>query len=686
MIFALLGLALAQFPDAPVGKMPDVKEGTRFGQNVRSGQKILQQGVRQLVFSAPTSDTYLDWVKATVSFAQGERQTLSGYGPNDRPFVWRVLMRWPDNSVKLAQLKTLVFFGASPQLIELKPSTREKPSFSFHEQVKQAVESGAVYGIKVQTQDLDCQPLSGHWKVMVSDASELIIRYRSHCKLRSTGANSPVSMTSYVSVLADSPKVRLDVILGNDTLETPVQGGLSLQSVSLVAPNLPQFFEVNQASYGDHSVFLGDGQGALFRYVTTFDPAQPVTMLQTGSPLGFSIYEQAQSSGAFGFLQTTRVSQGAVLSAHAQVNNEAGFATAQENAYLGDILQNPGATGAQADFGINATLRVQKAMQAYSARMVSSILLASHRETYRPSYYWETRNGIEDRVSSVNYPDLFFWGGRIHFDRSWNNQYPTWHSRTSQAGFQPGGFSGWNAYDNQHMSLNTLRFMYMLTADPIIEDILRYNVSLANWNYYTDWLSHTEAERAVGRMQKVSIHLTELFPGMPESQLLIPRISQKFAFQKGGVDQHIQRFGIAAMNLFDACDPRVSQGKLDLWCPLQGQVGQNIVVPSWQTGFYMEAMALAKQGDLDLRYLSQAQDYFLQDGSPKTYFLITNPAEILTGGIGLSWWAGWALLAKKYPQAQGSQWVLTNFLPHLRVNTTPQSGQLWSQNDAWRVD
>jgi hypothetical protein len=311
-------------------------------------------------------------------------------------------------------------------------------------------------------------------------------------------------------------------------------------------------------------------------------------------------------------------------------------------------------------------------------------MLAVYRESYRPSYFWETNNGAEDWAKNTTYPELFFWSGRPHFDFSWNPQYPEWRSRTSNpAGFNAGTFSGWGSMDNQHMGHNHMRYAYELTGDVLLEEWLKYNVSLVYWNYFTDWLGHTEAERAFGRSTKEAVALTQLFTELPESQLLKPRILQKYQFQAAGVSQNFNQFGHIGNNLFDACDPRVNSL---YWCPLQQQTGAGpLIVVGWMTGFVQEAINLSP--DPDLRYLAAAEEYFRQDGTPKTYWPITNPADHTIGGIGLEWWTPWVRIAMDHPNATGAQFVLQAVKPVLdeRIAHGLVNGPYFGLNDSWRL-
>jgi hypothetical protein len=211
--------------------------------------------------------------------------------------------------------------------------------------------------------------------------------------------------------------------------------------------------------------------------------------------------------------------------------------------------------------------------------------------------------------------------------------------------------------------MNHSRYAFYLTGNVVLEEWLKYNISVLHFDYYTDWLNNVEAERAFGRMQKEAVALTELFPDLPESKLLKPRIESKFQAHRNMVTNNINQWGTAAGSLFDACDPRVNNL---IWCPLQqGANAGWIVVVGWMTGFVMEAKMLEKKNQ-DLRYLEQATNYFRNsDGEPKTYFPIMNAEDFTVGGIGLEWWSPWVSAALKNPSAPGADFVLKYVKPKL---------------------
>lgn len=649
-------------------------------------------------YSPVTADQFLGWVKSSVGFKKGEvtEDQLQTLGL-DLPYSWRVLKKWDDGSVRIGQIKTPGYFnglGIIPVL--LMPGYKPKPWFGWYPGVWKAIASSAfVEDLKVkftatqgvagaQAQPVTCVPASGGYKFLIADVTEIAVRFRSSCFNSTTLAAVPIYLTSYFTFMSDDPVVRIQHVIGNDQLETPVTGGWSVAGVSVQSASLPQMRWVNENSYGNKSFSLADGQQMTFKTVMTFDSAfnSTVQMLVTGSPFGFQYYDDAKASLAFGTapLPSTRVTLATLNQAHTEVNNAARFPNAQSSDWLGMVDQNPPSTGAQSDFASTMPLEVQKSQQAYSSRQMAAVLLATSRESFRPSHLFKQF----EWVSSVDYPNLFWWSGRIHYDWSWNaDQDLIWRTRTATGGFIDGNRSGWNTDDNQHISHNTLRYSYELTGDLYSEELLKSYVPVAHWNYFTDWLPHVEAERAFGRSFKHAIALVELFPDLPESALLKSRFDAKMQAYKNAVTQNMARFNGTAVSVpFDGCDGRVNNA---VWCGAQQAYGQGaFVAVGWMQGFVNELMTMVP--DPDLRLLAAAETYFTPDGILKTYFPAPTPNDFTTGGIGVEWQSGWVQLAQKFPNAPGAQFVLTKVKPILDARMQHGCGfpsYFFCLNDSW---
>ena len=111
-----------------------------------------------------------------------------------------------------------------------------------------------------------------------------------------------------------------------------------------------------------------------------------------------------------------------------------------------------------------------------------------------------------------------------------------------------------------------------------------------------------------------------------------------------------------------------------------------MITVGWMTGFVNEVHLISQ--DPDLRYLAAAPEYFLGDGTPKTYYPATNPGDYTTGGIGIEWWTPWVALALKNPTAPGAQFVLTQVKPVLDARLEHGCGfpsPYFCLNDSWKM-
>lgn len=637
--------------------------------------------------SNSSSFSYAGPVACTMFFKQGEmtQAQLPNYGPDDsRPFFWApsTVLLWPDGSVKRGQIKT--FFSLAPSeiaYVKLEHGKTPLSSFVWDEVLwgkvaENILQSQTFIQCNVNGTPVYAYPYAGQWKVLRSDSASLNIRFRTHFQSGFPAQPSPLSLTTYVEIEHFSPIVKCTFVLGNDTLETPVNGGLSVTNLQV---NSPVDFSIFQrGSYGSLNFDLGDGQTMAIKYL--FSARQDSWAISNMNALsqslisGFDYYPTLQEAKGISLapLPPTRIDVNQILAAKQQADNSISFPSAEPRANLGHINLNPPSTGAQADFASTMPVDLQKATMAYCNKALSRVYLSCLRESFRPSFYWETRNGVEERCSLLNYPNLFFWSSRIHYHPSWNPNQPLWLARTGS--FVPGSFGGWGSSDNQHLSNNHLRYLYQITLDPYFEDMLKYYMTIDYWDFFTAWMNSVEAERAT-RLVKDALELCEMFPSEPEAIVLREKIQQKMGIYNNAIQENIARFGIAGVAPFNACDPRVNNG---VWCPSSGP--SDIVSVGWQTGFHMELQAMSTN---NLAYLDHAHHYFLPDGTPKTYFVFPSPESYVTGGIGIYWWSGWIILALKNPNHPNSSFILNSVKP--LIDSHFATSGFWSSNDGWKA-
>lgn len=652
------------------------------GQNV---QAIGSNTTHIVAVSNHTPHNFLDWVTATIFFKQGEKQVseLRQYGPKNSIFAWKLKQRWEDGSVKQARIDC-PFFLTPNQLtyIPLEDGAAHLiPSFEIHpslfEKVRQGFLNAFTVTCNVGGTPAITVPLMGHAKILSNSTSHLSIRYRSHFYTGLLAVKHALSCTVYVDLFHLSPIARVTVVIGNDTLEMPVPGGMGITNFQI--NSTPAFQTFQRQAYGSMNFGLGDGQTMAVKGVLNFATddihVQSANALTRSTFIGFDYYPTIKESGALSVspLPSPRFDTAQeILTAHAQVNAQISFPNAETKAHLGHVNQNPPSTGDQPDFASTMPNDLQKACMAYSTKALDRVFLSVLRESFRPSFYWETRDSIEDRCNLQNYPTLFFWSGRPHYHPSWNPEYPAFQARGAM---NTGAYDGWGGSDNQHLSNNHLRYLTELSNDSYLTDICKYYVSLDYWNWFTKYLNNTDAERAT-RLLKDAYAMAVMFKGEPDADILMEKVLIKSQVIKNAVTQTLNQYGVPGYAPFDSCDPRVNNA---LWC--QPYPGSTICV-AWQTGFHMEAEAIFGG---DLRYLEHADKYFAPNGDRKTYFPFPNPNDFTTGGIAYTWWSGWVMLALKYPNHPGAQFIIQNVKPKIEQEFTPSSGQYFDNDDRWRA-
>jgi hypothetical protein len=539
----------------------------------------------------------------------------------------------------------------------------------------------------------------GVLKSLEQSTAEAVFRGRTRFRrLDDPTITHALTLTTYWSLQSGESHGDLTLVLGNDTLERPVPGGIQVESVYLLHRRpfraLPRYHPTSavhgptvQAGYvwwqllGTQTLADAQTHAVDFSFCVTADNVSSVSSMYAAavSPLvgiaDADSWRQSQAAGPVGFVPLPRFPN--VTAARALIESAALPASGPADD-LSVVNRNPSDTGDQPDFASNIPVFYLQSVQTGSNWPLAKALVGVRRESWRPSNYWCVASSGLERASLVDFPDLFFWSGRPHYDPSWNLQYPIWNTRAG--GFVPGPSAGWGGMDNQHCGHNALRAVYELTADPYVGDLLAANMSILYWDFFTDWMAHTEAERT-GRMLKEAILLCTLFPDTPEAARLRTAITQKLGVFLSTANGFVAQYGFPAIaSVRD--DPRV---------PLTTKYPNQDVHMSWQTGFHMEALVLAAKwlGDPSANqllqlYLDRADLLFLPNGMPKTYTLMSDPSQCSTGGIGLGWWSGWVLADEYMPSRLNHALLQQQVLPRIRDAITPAANLWWSSDDRWR--
>lgn len=649
--------------------------------------------------------TYYGYIKATIPFPKGQIQTedqLKHFVTEDNEPLDFSIIKWhltegKKDSVALAMAHFRAKIAPqSTRVIKIKEGKAEIPPYSIGKEIiKMAINNLLNQNFLMSYTNASGQAhyasIEGSFDIQQISATRQVIRIRNHPRFNGI-TNKQISFTLYWELPSASNHGTLHFIVGNDTLEMPVAGGVLIRSVDILIKNNMEIglFAPSTYSFGGVSDFQGYKKFNFARDLTLADGQTFAVKLRwgafsgetaneresflaaaNGSPLceliGVVDYDTAVRSEAFGptgIIMKPRWSD-LTQARNALMHHVTDNPAAPPYGHLGHINLNPPSTGDQPDFMGASPIFVQQALQTGCIFPLKSAMAACLKEAFRPSYYWcMGTNGVERRVEMNDWPDLFFWGSRLHYDWSWNGgkNAQQWQSRSNP--FNAGNFMGWGTYDNQHYGLNSILGLYEMTFDPYMAEIIKYNKTIAYWDYYTGraspflgWFRHIEADRAFGRIGK---HVSQFFQFFPDDgQLLDSNFRGKLTqIALPIVQTNKQNTGTAYFTTFE--DPRVG-----LWtrCEAGEFTGAGVTpghcatVVAWQTGFTMECLAQAiKNGQeeksamqIGQLFMDDAHKYFdEQTGNPVTYFLLANPTIRDFGGIGIQWWAGWLNLAKYF--------------------------------------
>lgn len=676
----------------------------------------------------------LDWVKTSIPFPMGavpKAEGLNEYTTPNGICDLELLKKHPDGSVAIALLRHAEKFQIYEEKeVPVFKGPRAEFGFAPGQKIAEWVKSPHFYTDVLWKVKFVGDPDTYYAGfdllnagVVSQGRAHVTIRLRSHFVSLGLGPKNahPLSLTTYLTFESFTNNASVIFVIGNDTLERPIPGGIKIESLEILLkpPVRLEFYQPNQWGMSDwnqlipgfwsrsvpmSSQDLADGQTIAFRGRLTCEDTDPSSiywnsfLASVSDPLygicDYASWKNSRSLGLTGLIPEPKFLEVQTPVVRLMLEGQANFPYQGDVfSWFGLINQNPAGTGDQPDFGATAPVFAQQCIQAGTSAPLLSAIVQGDREALRPTYYWKTEGNLESRVKIVDFPELFFWNGRPHFDFSWNEKYPAWKSRTNQAqdmAFNPGDFHGWSAMDNQHASHNHLRALYELTGDMYYQDILRYNLSTLYWNYFTGWFHNVEAERC-GRIMKEALALCLLFPDVPESLRLKGKLVEKnkdVFLQRLRIEIPAHGYGVATVSLFDSCDPRVMGGRQ---CNPQNP---NIIVAGWQTGFHLEFQAKLHElgwdtqttGEILKSYLDSYEFYFLPNGEPITYFLVTDPKTFETGGIGIYWWAGWLRAASVLPNHPSSQKIQDSTAGLLKAELDRiRSGKFWSDQDRWRL-
>lgn len=684
--------------------------------------------------------TYYGFVKASLPLPKGEwsgdkpltATTEDGEAVEFLPLKY-YLENGDKHSVSIAQAIFRAKIPSGRRTINFYKKATPVEPFQFGQELLKYIAAGTIQQHIVAAytgpNGVPCYAsVDGAWEWMQATPRHNVLRIRNHPVCGGI-VNRDVSFTWYWELLSGQNHGNFYLVVGNDTLENPVVGGLQINAVDLLVKppfemgvfypsgwafggvtnelGFRKFRLLTNTTLADGQTFAFKGRWGVFSPSSQFEresflvAANQSPLLELIGTPDFAFVQQFPSFGAAGFFPPRRATETAQRNAVAYhcTQNLQGTPTT----YFGQVNQRPPATGAQDAFTANTMIFLQQVLHGQTMCPARSAMLGIMRESYRPSFLWWTPpGGVERRIDMADFPEMFWWSSKIFHDWSWNSGKgldALWFPRRS---FNEGNRQGWEPYDTQHIEWSPLHDMYSLTGDVWLGDILKWYQSKIYWNYFGGRNSGTrggwvrvDTDRGFGRSYKMATQSMEFFP--VGAGLLKANLRDKMgAIFLSIFNQNKSQKGFAFLEN-QGVDGRI---QLTTDCQSGNFVGQGVspgncnVVVAWQYGLLAEGVALAiknGQNKTDAMAIGQmlmddVDKYFAPDGSAKTYFLIANPNLYSQGGFHLSWWGGWFMLAKYFPN-HPKQSVINAFKPHYEgfMESRTPIDQHWKNQDGWKV-
>ncbi|MHC5073168.1 MAG: hypothetical protein ACYTGO_22045, partial [Planctomycetota bacterium] len=389
----------------------------------------------------------VQWVRASIPFPKGQ---ISGRAQLDRIITDSSLaelspLKWhyqdgQRHSVAIARLMTPVWLKAwEERTIQLRYGNKYVGlPFGFGRNTLAWISNFKTIDILAIAKfkndpKVYMAPFFGNLKVLESTERTLSVRMRNNFVPVEGGAEHALSFTTYMTFDAYGDFGEIVVLVGNDTYEKPVSGGIDLEYVDLYT-RLPLLVDVRSPqSYGlGTAVFvrggyvklrllgnasLADGSSVPFRgsWGVVFNRNSLTGKSHAASvadPLfgiaDFKSWQTSFAAGSTGVLIEGRFPN--LQTGRNAVEGDCGYAPAASPFdWLGGINKAPFFAGDQPDFSSNVPVSYQKCVQTGSACPLQRELLRTTREVLRPGFYFMTRNGLKDRIRWSDFPELFFW-------------------------------------------------------------------------------------------------------------------------------------------------------------------------------------------------------------------------------------------------------------------------------------
>jgi hypothetical protein len=462
----------------------------------------------------------VQWLKSSVPFAPGTQGEPIQLNIAGEPTDWRVLQRWPDGSVKIAQAQTLAAFAArQKQTLQVEQGRRPLGNFVLHPAVLENLPN-----LSLATTVRDSmgtpytslyRPLERGSKVLELNNSTITLRSRGyHTNAQNQGIGRDfLSQTTYLQLYSGLPFATLDVIVSNDYLgaDKPASndpnlyplGDVGFQNIEfwshgceswVCQPSQNRIGSTIHGALGPRSTYVrllkdgyfGDGQGKHWRIILFFESDKWSAQLrETWMALAvsfahsslipiadFDSWRRTMALGIFGSNANPHAKVDYEVTRQHQIwkSNAAHFGPF--NAW-GDF-KNTSTTGTPRN-GPHTT-EAQYATQTGRSEPILQLEGMAFQQQLRPYHLYGLRVEPKD--------DIYLWdglpyritGGRVVSAENLgrralhlNDPYVAWRQNVPLSYFHD-----WGAYDVEHFSVDLLFDYYTFTGDHVTREEIRH--------------------------------------------------------------------------------------------------------------------------------------------------------------------------------------------------------------------
>lgn len=485
------------------------------------GNRATAQANTELIIENLSSFPRVEWMKASVPFAQGEQGEPIQKNVNGAPTCWRVLQRWPDGSVKIGQAQSLVVLDGHQKVrLPVKPGAVPMRGFALHPAVERALPNLTLATIVQDVQGVNylCmyRPLErkNHKILEISDTTVALRSREYHRNWNNKGIGRDfLTQTTYLQLYSALPFATLDIIVSNDYLgaDNPSSSDPNLHALGDVGFKGIDFWSVgceslvrhpdkNHLGPHEHGIlgpntthvrlikdgYFGDGQGKHWRVILFFDDphwSEPertawrkfVTGFadQTLIPVAdFESWRRTMALGIFGSNQDPHAKVDFEVSRNWETWNKTTSHFGPFGAW-GDH-KNTSTTGTPRN-GPHTT-EAQYATQTGRSEPIQQLEGMCWQQQLRPYHLFGLRVEAND--------DIYLWdglpyritGGRVVSAENLgrralhvNDPYGPW-----RAGVPLSYHHDWGAYDVEHISVDHLFDYYTFTGDHFTLEEMRH--------------------------------------------------------------------------------------------------------------------------------------------------------------------------------------------------------------------